>query len=138
MLPKQLLIIAATMVILVTAWGASAFVTDCLPIIGGQGCTKQVKSSLIAHTITPSPTTEKRKVLITPIKKNNTIQKKKPTPTPTVSKQLATKVTTKGGLPVYAPLNVKINPPTGPEMLPLLDLIPTGILGFLLIKKAKK
>jgi uncharacterized repeat protein (TIGR01451 family) len=32
---------------------------------------------------------------------------------------------------------IKQTPPTGPEMLPLLGLIPTGLLGFLLRKKAK-
>lgn len=46
--------------------------------------------------------------------------------------------TTKGGLPIYpAPVMVK-TPPTGPEMLPLIGLIPGGIGGLLLRKKSKK
>lgn len=149
MLPRQLLIIAATMVILVTAWGASAYVTDCLPFIGGRGCPKQVKTSFIAHTNTPTPTsTPKRKVLSTPTKKNNTMAKKKTSPTPIASNKSGIKarpspanskqLTTKGGLTVYAPLDVKINPPTGPELVPLFGLIPVGALGYLLRQKAKK
>lgn len=45
---------------------------------------------------------------------------------------------TKGGLKVFPPQPVTAAPPTGPEMLPLIGLIPTGIFGFFLRKKASK
>lgn len=51
---------------------------------------------------------------------------------------------TKGGipiqnqiLPVYSPSPMQKNPNTGPEMLPLIGLLPTGIFGYWLRKKAK-
>lgn len=40
--------------------------------------------------------------------------------------------TTKGGLKVFPAPQPTINPPTGPETLPLILLIPTGILGTLI------
>ncbi len=46
--------------------------------------------------------------------------------------------TTKGGLPVVAAPAMTTTPPTGPEMLPLIGLFPTGVFGFLLRKKASK
>jgi len=45
---------------------------------------------------------------------------------------------TKGGLKVLPSPQITITPPTGPEMLPLIGLIPTGIFGFFLRKKASK
>ena len=45
---------------------------------------------------------------------------------------------TKGGLKVLPSPQITITPPTGPEMLPLIGLIPTGIFGFLLRRKATK
>jgi len=45
---------------------------------------------------------------------------------------------TKGGLKVLPAPKVTITPPTGPEMLPLIGLIPTGLFGFLLRKRASK
>lgn len=45
---------------------------------------------------------------------------------------------TKGGLKVFPPQPVTAAPPTGPEMLPLIGLLPTGIFGFFLRKKASK
>lgn len=50
-----------------------------------------------------------------------------PTPVPT----------TKGGLKVFPAPQVTTTPPTGPEMLPLIGLIPTGILGAFLKRKSK-
>ncbi|EKD86769.1 MAG: hypothetical protein ACD_37C00152G0003 [uncultured bacterium] len=47
------------------------------------------------------------------------------------------KVTTKGGLPVVPPPSITQTPPTGPEMLPLIGLIPTAGIGFLLRRKSK-
>lgn len=44
--------------------------------------------------------------------------------------------TTKGGMPVYQPGPVQTTPPTGPEALPLLGLIPAAIAGFALRKKS--
>lgn len=44
---------------------------------------------------------------------------------------------TKGGLPVAPAPKVTTTPPTGPEMLPLLALIPGGLAGYLLRKKSK-
>ncbi|MCL4353627.1 DUF11 domain-containing protein [Patescibacteria group bacterium] len=40
--------------------------------------------------------------------------------------------TTKGGLPVMPPTRITVTPPTGPEALPLLALIPSGFLGLIL------
>lgn len=45
---------------------------------------------------------------------------------------------TKGGLKVFPPQKVLTSPATGPEMLPLIALIPTGALGAFLRKKAVK
>jgi uncharacterized repeat protein (TIGR01451 family) len=39
---------------------------------------------------------------------------------------------TKGGLPVAPPSKVTVTPPTGPEMLPLIGLLPAGIGGWFL------
>lgn len=52
------------------------------------------------------------------------IQKVVPTQTPT----------TKGGLKVFPPQPVVTTPSTGPEMIPLMGLIPAGIGGFFLKK----
>jgi uncharacterized repeat protein (TIGR01451 family) len=46
--------------------------------------------------------------------------------------------TTKGGLPVMPVPVITTTPPTGPEMLPLFALIPTGIAGFILRRKVNK
>lgn len=43
---------------------------------------------------------------------------------------------TKGGLKVFPPQKTFTTPATGPEMLPLIGLIPTGILGAFLRKRA--
>lgn len=45
---------------------------------------------------------------------------------------------TKGGLKVFPPQKVLTSPATGPEMIPLMALLPTGILGAFLRKKAVK
>lgn len=45
---------------------------------------------------------------------------------------------TKGGLPVQPPPKIYQTPPTGPEMLPLIGLIPAGLAGILLRHRAKK
>lgn len=50
-----------------------------------------------------------------------------PTPIPGV---------TKGGLKVFPQPKVITTPPTGPEMLPLIGLIPSGIAGFFLRRKS--
>lgn len=57
------------------------------------------------------------------------IQKELPVPTIPVE--------TKGGIKVFPPQKVLQTPPTGPEMLPLFALIPTGLLGAFLRKKAR-
>src|SRR5579872_7011788 len=44
---------------------------------------------------------------------------------------------TKGGLPVYPTPNVTKTPPTGPEALPLLGLLSSGIFGALLRRRSK-
>jgi hypothetical protein len=46
--------------------------------------------------------------------------------------------TTKGGLPVYPAPNMSQTPATGPEMLPLLGLIPGALGGLILRRKAGK
>lgn len=46
-------------------------------------------------------------------------------------------VETKGGLKVFPPQKTFTTPATGPEMLPLFALIPTGVLGAFLRKKAR-
>lgn len=45
---------------------------------------------------------------------------------------------TKGGLKVFPPQQVTVTPPTGPEMIPLLALIPTGLTGLIIRKKSNK
>lgn len=45
-------------------------------------------------------------------------------------------VETKGGLKVFPPAKVVTTPPTGPELLPLLALIPSGIFGVLLRRRS--
>lgn len=45
--------------------------------------------------------------------------------------------TTKGGLPVMPPPGIAQTPPTGPEMLGLIGLIPAGLAGILLRRKTK-
>ena len=45
---------------------------------------------------------------------------------------------TKGGLKVFPAPAVTTTPSTGPEMLPLIGLIPTGLFGFLLRRKTSK
>lgn len=52
-----------------------------------------------------------------------------------VEKQIAT---TKGGLPVMQAPNMTQSPSTGPEMLPLLGLLPGAGFGFWLRRKASK
>lgn len=55
-----------------------------------------------------------------------------------IAKQaVAPQPVTKGGLKVLPPPQVTVTPPTGPEMLALVGLIPTGVLGFFLRKSAK-
>lgn len=49
-----------------------------------------------------------------------------------------TTTTSKGGLPVKPAPKLTQTPSTGPEMLALIGLIPTGIGGFLLRRKASK
>lgn len=46
--------------------------------------------------------------------------------------------TTKGGLKVFPAPKVVTTPATGPEMLPLIGLIPSGLFGLFLRKKASK
>lgn len=46
-------------------------------------------------------------------------------------------VTTKGGLPVLPAPKVPVTPPTGPEMLGLIGLIPAGLSGWFLRRKTK-
>jgi len=41
---------------------------------------------------------------------------------------------TKGGLPVMPPPKVFVTPPTGPELLPLIGLLPAGLAGWFLRK----
>jgi len=45
--------------------------------------------------------------------------------------------TTKGGLPVEPAPKIITTPATGPEMLPLLALLPGGLAGFILRKKSR-
>lgn len=45
---------------------------------------------------------------------------------------------TKGGLPVVPAPPVTTTPPTGPEVLPLLALLPAGLTGLTLIKRSKR
>jgi uncharacterized repeat protein (TIGR01451 family) len=50
-----------------------------------------------------------------------------------------TAVTSKGGQPVptvFAPSKTKTTPPTGPEALALIGLLPTGLAGYFLRKKS--
>lgn len=45
-------------------------------------------------------------------------------------------VTTKGGLPVFPPSKVMTTPATGPELIPLIGLLPAGLSGWFLRKKS--
>lgn len=45
-------------------------------------------------------------------------------------------VVTKGGLPVFPPPKVLTTPPTGPELIPLIGLLPAGIGGWFLRRKS--
>ncbi len=45
-------------------------------------------------------------------------------------------VTTKGGLPILPPAPVTTTPPTGPEMIPLIGLLPAGLSGWFLRRKS--
>ncbi len=65
------------------------------------------------------------------------IQKNLPVPTTVVTQPGTTVVPTetKGGLKVFPPQKVFQAPSTGPEMLPLIALIPTGAIGAFLRRK---
>lgn len=41
-----------------------------------------------------------------------------------------------GKLPVFPPPKVQVTPPTGPELLPLISLLPAGAFGWFLRKKS--
>ncbi len=47
-------------------------------------------------------------------------------------------LTTKGGFPVFPPPKVFTTPPTGPELIPLISLLPGGAFGWFLRKKSNK
>lgn len=54
-----------------------------------------------------------------------------------IQKELPAPTETKGGLKVFPPeQTLQATPPTGPEMLPLLAMLPTGLIGALLRRKA--
>lgn len=57
-------------------------------------------------------------------------------PAPIQSGPTPTPIETKGGLKVFPAPVVKKTPPTGPELLTLIGLIPTGLAGIFLRKKA--
>lgn len=46
------------------------------------------------------------------------------------------KILTKGGLPVFPPSKITTTPPTGPELIPLIGLLPAGLSGWFLRKKS--
>lgn len=108
-----------------------AHAEECKPIYGGGKTSEQVcdgekkvapkKEEETKKPIPPTPTA-RPKASPTPIKSG---------PTPIKSE------TTKGGLPVLPPSQQKTTPPTGPEMLGLLTLLPAGALGYYLRKKTK-
>lgn len=64
------------------------------------------------------------------------VQNTAATATPSAS-ATTNQATTKGGLPIYAPQSLTTTPNTGPEVLALGALFPSGILGYFLRKKAK-
>lgn len=45
--------------------------------------------------------------------------------------------TTKGGFPVFPPPKVVATPSTGPELIPLVGLLPAGLFGWFLRKKSQ-
>lgn len=47
-----------------------------------------------------------------------------------------TQITTKGGLPVFPSPKITTTPPTGPELIPLIGLLPAGIGGWFLRRKS--
>lgn len=58
-----------------------------------------------------------------------------PTAAPGAAAPTPTGIPTKGGLKVFPAPQAVTTPPTGPEAIPLIGLIPTGILGHFLRKK---
>lgn len=59
-------------------------------------------------------------------------------PSSTSLKQVLAAQTSKGGFPVFPAPSITTTPATGPETLVLFSLIPIGITGFFLRKKAAK
>jgi len=55
-----------------------------------------------------------------------------------IQKQVLAAQTSKGGFPVFPAPTIATSPATGGELLPIISLIPTGIAGFFLRKKAAK
>lgn len=88
--------------------GTSNVNADCQPIYGG---------GPVCTLLNPRPTS---------------------TPTPILSQTEPSQTTTKGGMTIFPPSQQTENPATGPEMIPLIALLPSGALGFFLRKKTSK
>ena len=114
-------IILAISIIIVSFFGATnaAFAQNCDIVYGGG----QIDCGL-TDTPTPSQTNQ-----ATP---TATPKPKQPTVTPTPQK-----TQTKGGQTVAPASTVKTTPPTGPEALGLISLIPMAAAGFYLRRKGK-
>ncbi|MDP3988091.1 MAG: hypothetical protein Q8P80_03010 [Candidatus Levybacteria bacterium] len=91
--------------------------TGTLPVNQGTAC---VVNQALAHTNDGQDSTDNSQFCI----ENKVV----PTQIPT---------TTKGGLKVLQPQPVTTTPSTGPEMLPLIGLIPTALAGLFLRKRSK-
>ena len=95
---------------------------ECTVIYGGGEI--DCKATITATAkVTPSPT--------------RSLEKKPATESGQTSPSANAEQTTKGGLPVYEPTKADVTPPTGPEALALVTLIPAAALGFYLRKKTK-
>lgn len=61
-----------------------------------------------------------------------------PPTSPTPQPATPTPATTKGGISIFPPQQITTTPPTGPELIPLAAMLPTGLLGLFLKKKSKE
>jgi hypothetical protein len=99
-----------------------AYAAECTVIYGGGEIPCATTPTPVKDQPTPTPTKAGTKPTATPTK---TPAKPQPTNPPT----------TKGGLPVHPPTQTKTTPPTGPEALSVIGLIPMAAAGWYIRKK---
>lgn len=133
-------IVLALLFLLILAKPAEATQVPCHPPVYGGGATTQQDCSRLPEATkpipTPIPTTQPNTATNNVAPKSTTTPKGgsmfvQPTP-----QSKAIPDTSKGGLPVTQPQPVNQLPNSGPEMLALFALVPTGLAGYLLRKKS--